>query len=247
MSLSQALSAKTYSSIRQQFNLREVHDADGGPYMTLVAPMSPAPVGEMRVWVGDRVQTMVYIGVVVPFIGLDSHMIFAFTPPDSAIPHFTLDSVKVETHYAFHVDLVPRVELAANLAYTNAVLQPLTADFAAIKQLEGLSSADVSPRQYSLMSPWMLAYRATEDCFRNIDPFVARYVNQWSQLVANGLPAEVQADLFTADLAERDLRNRAGIFHREVDPNWGQIDRLLGEEKANKMMSVLRGLVTVTG
>ena len=66
--------------------------------------MSPEPVGTVRLFSGGPIHKLVYIGLAVPMIGLDSHMVFAFTAPDSAVPHFTLDSVLAGPHFAFHLD-----------------------------------------------------------------------------------------------------------------------------------------------
>lgn len=57
----------------------------------LTSPMSPGPVGRIRIWRGSGpVVKVVTVALVVPPIGLDSHMIFAVTAPDSAVPHFTV-------------------------------------------------------------------------------------------------------------------------------------------------------------
>ena len=72
---------------------------------------------------------MVTSTIVVPPIQLDSHMMFAFTPSDSAVPHFTLDSVRAGDHHAFHLDLIPRLDLGAHLAYMDACFTPLTPTF----------------------------------------------------------------------------------------------------------------------
>ena len=55
--------------------------------------------------------------------------------------------------YAFHLDLIPRVDLGANLDYMNAVFNPLTGIFTEACAIEGLSPAEISPRQKALMSP----------------------------------------------------------------------------------------------
>ena len=70
-------------------------------------------------------------------------MIFAFTSPDSQIPHFTLDSVMMQEGFAFHLDLIPRVDLGANLDYIMDVFNPLDAVFAEANQIEGLTPAEI--------------------------------------------------------------------------------------------------------
>ncbi len=44
------------------------------------------------------------------------------------MPHFTLDSVLGQGSYAFHLDLIPRVELATHLTYVDWAHTPLTDD-----------------------------------------------------------------------------------------------------------------------
>lgn len=236
MSLAQTLSHKTLNAIVDRFGLQE----QGAPYLELRSPMSPAPVGQVRLFAGGPVHKMVYIGLTVPFIGLDSHMIFAFTAPDSPVPHFTLDSVLAGPHFAFHLDMLPRVDLGANLAYIDEVFQPLTAVFDTAKTIPGLTPAHLSPRQYAIMSPWMLAYRATEAAFAQIDDHVDRYLAHWFHIVTSGISPATLSSLDNHSFATRDQRNRAAIFNPQVDPVWAQIDRLLGAEVSQQLQALLR-------
>ncbi len=236
MSLAQILSNNTLSAIVNRFGLIE----QGAPHMVLVSPMSPAPVGQARVFAGGPVHKLITIDLSVPPIGLDSHMIFAFTAPDSPIPHFTLDSVLAGPHFAFHLDLIPRVDLGANLAYLDAAFHPLTPLFDAARQIEGLTPAHLSPRQYALMSPWMLAYRATEAAFARIETAVNDYLAHWFALAERGLPDDVLAATDLGDLPTRDRRNRAAIFNPDVDPVWAQVSRLVGPETAEKLRVLLK-------
>lgn len=235
MSLPAQLSLSTLQSIQSRFGLTEI----GAPRLSLTSPMAPAPVGALRVFTGTAVQKMVYIGLTVPPIGLDSHMIFAFTAPASPIPHFTLDAVLAGPYFAFHLDLIPRADLGANLAYLNAAFQPLTPIFEAAKGIEGLTPAQLSPRQYALMSPWMLAYRATEAAFAQIQAPVTAYLDHWARLVEHGLPAGATPAGTPADWAERDRANRAAIFDPSVDPVWHNVTRLVGAETAETLRQTL--------
>jgi len=236
MSLARTLSIGTLEKIVARFSLREV----GAPYMTLSNPAFPQPLGACRIFAGERVHKTVYIGLNFPPAGLDSHMIFAFTAPKSAVPHFTLDSVLAGPHFAFHLDLIPRADLGANLAYLNAAFQPLTAEFDAAKKIEGLTPAHLSPRQYAIMSPWMLAFRATETAFAQVEPHVNNYLEHWCQLVENGVNAELAFGGAESELAVHDQLNRNAIFNPEVDPVWAQIDRMLGAEVSETLRGVLR-------
>ena len=194
--------------------------------------MSPEPVGTVRIFQRrpGLVEKVVYVGLGVPAIGLDSHMVFAFTRGDSVVPHFTLDSVQGQGSYAFHLDLIPRAELATHLAYVDWAHTPLTATYDEVEARPGLSKAAIGPRQYAMMSPWMLVHRAEEDAFAGIEDAVRAYFDHWVALLASDVPAEVVAEVADTDLATRDLRNRANIFNPDVDKVWAQVARLVGDE-----------------
>lgn len=230
--LAHTLSHHALEKICQRYALQE----EGSPYLTLTSPAMPQPVGAARIWRGGPITKLVYIGLTVPFVKMDSHMFFAFTAPDSAVPHFTLDSVFAGEHFAFHCDLIPRVDLGAHLPYLDAAFHPLTPEFQAVQKIAGLSPAHLTPRQYAIMSPWMLAYRANEAAFAQIESSVNIYLNHWFSLLDQGVSAEATA----AQLAERDTRNRAIIFNPAVDPVWAQVDRLLGAETSAALRELLK-------
>jgi hypothetical protein len=235
VSLPKALAERTLNRILAR------HDGltESAP-QDLNSPMSPAPVGSLRVFHGSGpIAKVVYIGLVVPMIQLDSHMIFAFTPTGSAVPHFTLDSVYGGSYHAFHLDLIPRADLAAHLGYLDAAFHPLTPTYEAAAGIEGLSKAAISPRQHAIMSPWMLVHRATAEAFAAIEATVDTYQEHWSALVEKGLPDDVSAGLAGTDLAARDAAVRANIFSREVDPVWAQVSRLLGDETTDRLRGEL--------
>ncbi|MET8335843.1 hypothetical protein [Streptosporangium canum] len=232
MSLPAALSERTLDRLLTATGLSPSAHAE------LTSPMSPVPVGALRVFRppmsaradDTRPAKAVTVSLVVPAIGLDSHMIFAFTRPGSAVPHFTLDSVASADYHAMHLDLIPRVELATHLAYLDAVHLPLTPLLEAAWEIDGVSPAAVGPRQRAMMSPWMLVCRATEDAFEKLGPTVDAYLDHWLTLLGGGVPA---AD--DTDLAARDAVNRANLFSPDVDPVWHQVTRLLGADQTDRI------------
>ncbi|HEX2622791.1 MAG TPA: hypothetical protein VHL11_21680 [Phototrophicaceae bacterium] len=237
MTLARDLSHTTLARIQSHFGMTEI-TRNGGTYQPLISPGPFGQVGDLRIFQGDQISKMVYIGMTVTPIGLDSHMIFAFTPPGSAVPHFTLDSVmNGADNFAFHLDLIPRVDLGANLEYLLQVLHPLSGTFEEVGKIEGLTPARLGPLQYAIMSPWMLAYRASASAFEAITAPVNTYLDHWFKLVDEGL-----GDLpYDADyLAERDRKNRAAIFNPEVDRVWAQVDRLLGVQTSTFLRTTLQ-------
>lgn len=234
MALSKELCLNTLEKIRSRFEMQEI----GDPHIPLTSLAAPQPLGACRLFKGEKVQKMVYIGLTFPPAGLDSHMLFAFTPADSLLPHFTLDSVIAGPTFAFHLDLMPRVDLGANLAYMDEVFSPLTDAFTKAKEIEGLSAAHLSPRQLAIMSPWMLAHRATESAFRQIGETVNTYLEHWFGLVENGIKSKIEMGVDQASM--RDKLHRSILFDPEVDPVWAQVDRLVGEETSAKLRDILK-------
>ena len=242
-----SLPAKLYAGTLQRLvdtlGLQEVRAADGGPYLPLVSqlPMVQGNVGMVRVFSGGPLFRLVTCSLAVAPIQLDSHMLFAFTPGSSAIPHFTLDSVKAGEHFAFHLDLIPRLDLGANLAYRDEVFAPLTPAYESGAAIEGLSKAHLSPRQYAVMSPWMLANRASEDAFARIEATVQAYQQHWFSLLQTGVSAAALEDTTSAQLAARNLRNKRIIFDPDVDPVWQRITAMIGAEAVAAQRALLIG------
>jgi hypothetical protein len=241
-SLSQALWQKTLDRVIDRFGLEEVTAEDGGPHLpfTCQAPMYDGPIGQCRVFRGGPLFQLVTSTIVVPPIQLDSHMMFAFMPSDSPVPHFTLDSVRAGEHHAFHLDLIPRIDLGSNLAYMDECFTPLTEAHEKGEAIEGLSRAQLSPRQYAIMSPWMLANRATPEAFTAIEDSVNEYLDHWFGLVEKGISEEAVAGANREELVERDRRNKAIIFNEDVDKVWDQITPLVGREAVDAQIELLR-------
>ncbi|MFJ3666903.1 hypothetical protein ACIPSE_10655 [Streptomyces sp. NPDC090106] len=230
-----ALSARVLDRLVAATGVQEVPT----PWAVLTGQAFPGPVGAVRCFTGDGpVASVVHISLVVPPIGLDSHMVFAFGTADGPLPHFTLDAVRTGDAYAFHLDLVQRADLAPHAAYTDAAYGPLTESHEQAASIEGLTPAHVGPRQRALMSPWMLVHRADEAALTAIGPVTDAYLTHWLALAAD-FPADAAEDVKDTDLAERDGRVRALLFSREIDPVWAQVDRLLGADTTDALRTLL--------
>ena len=239
----------TAQSIVARLGLTERHGTDGGPLVTLTSEMAPGPVGELRLFERDGVCTLIYVGLTVEMIGLDSHMLYAFTPEDSPVPHFTLDSVQVgatpgaepPSHpLAFHIDLNPRVDPGVHPAYLEHCYVPLDDVRRSALEIEGLARANLDPLQWQVMSAWMMANRASLDAFSAIADTVAAYRDHWFDLVESGVPAEVIADVTAGMLVTRDRMSRDTIFNPDVDEVWGRVTQLVGQEQSDLVRNTLR-------
>jgi len=235
--------AGTLQRLIETLDLQEVQGEDGGAFLPLVSqlPMVQGEVGAVRVFSGGPLFRVVTCSLTVAPIQLDSHMLFAFTPGASAVPHFTLDSVKAGEHFAFHLDLIPRMDLGANLVYMDEVFGPLTEAYETGAAIEGRSRAHLSPRQYAIMSPWMLANRASEEAFTAIESTVQAYQDHWFSLLEKGVSAAATEGVCAQALAERNLRNKRIIFDPDVDPVWERITERIGAEAVAKQRALLIG------
>ncbi len=244
-SLPKALHDLALNRIVERYGLEEVKGEAGGAFLPLTcqAPFAQdAPIGHMRVFKGGPLFQVVTSSIVVPQIQLDSHMVFAFMPSNSAVPHYTVDSVCAGDHHAFHLDMIPRLDMGANLTYMDEVYDPLTEAHAAGNAIEGLSRAHLSPRQWAIMSPWMLANRATKEAFVEIEKTVVAYLEHWFELVDKGISAEATTNVSEADLVARDTRNKQIIFNPAVDPVWEKIGPLVGEEACRIQLETLKAV-----
>lgn len=232
----QKLNTEKLEQLTQRAGLEEVKGEDGRSFTVLTSQLDGKECGETRIFKGKgEIAKVVYHGLWVDQIGLDSHMIFAFTQPDSPVPHWTYDSVQNKPVYAFHLDLIPRVDVGAHLAYMDAIYGPVTDLFQKERENEGLSEAQLTPRQRSIMSQWMLAYRATEEAYPGIEPTVRGYLDHWFDLLDKGIGAEAEADIKGVDVAARDAANRAIIFNRDVDHVWNLVTPLIGHDVSELM------------
>lgn len=228
-----------------RFNMKEVHGEDGGAYHKVLFSRGGKEVGEQRIWLGNEgVFKIVYVGLVANPPGVDSHMMFAYTPADSPVPHFTVDSVHLAHmgHYSFHGEIMPRVDLGMNLEYIDHVYTPLDEANKAVYNTEGVAKTEeLKIRQWALMSPWMLAGRAASlEAFQSLDEHVATYREHWANLVENGIPDECLKNVDMSKLAERDRINREAAFNRDVDPVYNQLVPLMGIEEGDRQIQVMR-------
>lgn len=240
MILSLDLSEKILDHLVQATGATEVLAADGGPLM--VAPGTDTPAsGTMRLFRGGSIQKIVWTKLQVPSRGVTTCMIFAFADPASGLPHFTLDCADHgDESYAFHLDLMPRVELATHVPYMDEVFLPLTPFYETGRATEGMWATGTTPRQFAMMSPWMLVNFANEEAFRKIGDVVMDYANHWISVINTGLSPEVQATLADTDLTERDAGVRYNLFSPSIDPVWGRVDAMIGPEGSELIRSNLQ-------
>ena len=242
MTQAQQLAEKTLQSLIEWDSLEEIKTPGTDCFHPLVQAVSMAEIGKVRVFHGRKIKKMVNVALAIPPAGLDSHMIFAFTAPDSPIPHFTLDSVAAGPTLAYHLDLIPKVDLGADLVYLNTCYKPLIATYQEMDKMDGFTPAHLSPLQLAVMSPLMLAKRSTQEAFPKVAHAMEGYLAHWQGLfdLENMQPGSEEFAEY--DFAKRDARNREILFSPEIDPVWGQIEAFIGAESGSLMRRVLKNI-----
>jgi len=243
MSLPGDLVVGTLDRITAQTGVAEVEGEGGGPLLRLSGVGGGGRAGSVRLFEGGGLTRLVYCNLDLPQRDLDSHMLYGFGPADSGVPHFTVDAADARGVVAFHVDLMPRVDLATHGPYLDAIFSPLDDVFAEVAGDPAFAAARLTPKQRALMSPWMLANRLDRSDFGRTGVPVRRYVDWWLTLVANGVGPEIEAGLADTDLPTRDAAMRRTLFGGDVDPAWDMAAAAVGSEP----IQILRDLLVGSG
>ncbi len=215
-----------------RLGLTEILADDGGPWLTLGAA---APIGAARMFRGPGIGRLVHVGVDLPDGSMAAHMLIVHTEAGSAIPHLAIDLMRFPDSYGFFVDLLPRVDLCANLAYVDEVYAPLDGTFETLESTEGLVQVPMPPRMLAFYSPWMLHKFSCPDLGFLIET-IAPFVTQFEHLISTGLEASVPD---AADLAIRDQHHRDVLFDPTFDPVWQQVTPLLGADAVTTIRETL--------
>ncbi len=210
-----------------------------------IAPDSPAwsdlqrgaeTVGELRVYRGrGRVEKVVSSRFALAAPALDSHSVVVFTRPESPVPHFALDSVRVGARVHLYVDLLPKRDLSVSLAYLDLCYAALSDVHRELEQDLRFTPASAPLRQRALLSPWHALYTLDPADLDAAEAYVDRYVSHWAELLRGSAPELESAP----DLAARDALYRKTRYSRAVDPTWSALDRAIGRKTVDQILAAL--------
>lgn len=193
-------------------------------------------IGELRVYRGrGRVQKVVSSRYTLTTPLVDSHSVVVFTRPESAVPHFSLESVRLGCEVHLYVDLLPKRDLAVSLAYLDRCYAPLSAVVSELERDPRFRSVPVSLRHRALLSPWHVLSLHDPRDLGGAQNYVDRYVSHWASLLRSTAP-EFDS---SPELATRDIVFRKTLFSRTVDPSWALRDRTIGRETVDRILAAL--------
>lgn len=193
-------------------------------------------VGELRVYRGrGRVQKIVTSSFAIGSPAVEGQSVFVLTDPSSPVPHFVLDSLQTGSRVTFHLDLLPKRDLAVSLPYLDRCYVPLSEVRADLDADARFAAAQLSRRLRSLLSPWNVAHTVDVNDLAVAQAFVDRYVTHWASLL-RGDGKEFES---APEIAWRDVQHRQLLFRRGVDPLWDVLDGLLDRAAVDLMISAL--------
>ncbi|MDX1985690.1 MAG: hypothetical protein SFV17_03290 [Candidatus Obscuribacter sp.] len=194
----------------------------------------------VRVYRGEKIERLVHVQLNSRLLGLTSNMLYAFTPAESVLPHFTLDVVKRGGTYGLHCDLIPRTSVGTmQPAYFGDVYLPLLSLYLKTDNLPGLKRCRLRDQQRELMSPQLLCYMASrEDKYAQLEGPVAAYLEQWFKLLDTGVKYD-HAGLAPGASVENDRLHRSLIFSPSIDPVWMLVALLVGRKNEAKIRACL--------
>ena len=210
-----------------------------------IAPDSPAwrdllhgteTIGELRVYRGrGRVEKVVSSRFALATPSMDSHSVVVFTRPDSPVPHFGLDSVRLGARVHLYVDLLPKRDLSVSLAYLDRCYVPLTDVRRELDQDPRFMPSGASLRQRALLSPWHALCTLDPSDLDAAEDYVDRYISHWASLLRSNAP-ELES---SPELVARDALYRRTLYSRAVDPAWGMLDRAIGRSTVDEILGAL--------
>jgi hypothetical protein len=232
----QEMTDRVRDRLVERLGLTEV----GDPYEHLGRVSDGSPVGHVRVWTGDRVACLVDSRLTVPDLGIDSTMLHAFTRAGSTSPHLVSDLAGLPHGVNFHVDLVPRVDLASQPGYLDTVYPPLT-DARAAAYAVAEASVNIPLRLIAFASPWLVGVTVTPERLSEMEQTYLDYVDHFAELVEK-TPAVDGAP----DVAARDAVTRRAQFDAATDPVWDMLANLVGRASVDRLLALLHSGVPAT-
>ncbi len=224
---------RVLSHLSQRILLEEHVGAARGPWLS-VGGMG-ATRGHVHVHTATGLDKVVFL-TLEDGEQLDAAMLMAFGSSHTAQPHLVLDVARVARQYAVFVDLLPRVDLAVHPSYVREIYAPLDAVVDGLARHPQLVASPVPHSLRPYVSPWMTGFRCSTEHLQQLFEFVAPYVSGWLDLLMHGLPPVRHT---THELSRRDILHRENLFSAIADPVWDVLDTLIGEDNAQRVLSLL--------
>lgn len=216
----------------------------------LVSSLDHTDVGGVRTLLGPEVDKAVALDLTVADGDEPSALswFYAFARTTALVPHLAVEwsehgSTESDEgpRVGLLIDLLPRLDLAVNVAYVDEVYVPITEVLESGWEIDGVRAARIRRRRAICFSPWLFSVTAPLSEIDALQQVVDRCVDHWIAVTSGGVSAPV--DPVANDptkLVQHDRFHRNALFDEASDPRWDRIYRLLGPNDAAELRMTLR-------
>jgi hypothetical protein len=228
--------------IHAGLKLEERCAATGGAFLTLVNVDDGSNAGYLRLWAvtdASHADRLIHFRLHSPPV--DTHLLFLFGRPETAMPHFHAQVVQFGPDACvYNADLIPRLDPVAHPEHYKEVFGPVTKAYwkATTDRQNTCAAAPANPAIAAYLSPWSIAAgRPTSRAeLERVTPSILAYLDQCLLMSRSIRYAGASPDV----LRERDERHMQILHSDELDPRaWKGVYRVIGEEAGKKIRQIL--------
>jgi hypothetical protein len=215
----------------------------GGPFLSFRDVEDDSNAGYLRLWsMPDReakIDRLIHCRLCKPPV--DTHLLFIFGDPGSAVPHFHAQVVQFSPDACvYNADIIPRLDPVDHPEYFRAVYGPVTtAYWRATSDRQNICAlASANPAVTLYLSPWgITAGRpTTRDELLRVTPSILAYLDHCLSL-ARMLPYPAPA---AGLMRARDRRHLDLLHSEKTDPRaWKGVVRIVGADPAARIRDIL--------
>lgn len=228
----QSILRELYEEVTQQLT---VLPQSNQPLQTFSSP-DRTVIGSLLTFTGEELDWLVYSWFNAAQMRFSNMRLTLWLGPRIQVPHLAFE-FGTKPDLFFYIDYIPRVDLWADLNYTERYYEPLNATYLELRDNPHLSLF-VSKALYvrQMQSPTSLCFTcaATEDSLALIRQTSQAMCARWLTWVKQAVPVPLDRQ---APLAERDLQLRRTIAER--DPGNAVAVKIFGAELAERLIRSL--------
>ncbi len=205
------------------------------PFQNFMSPNGDV-TGSLLTFSGEKIDKLVYSWLNAAQAGFSTTRLTVWLNSKVQVPHLAFEFGAMPNLF-FYMDYIPRVDLWADLNYTELYYEPLNSTNLELRDNTNLS-VFVSKSLYvkQMQSPALLCFTGsgTEDSLALVRKTAHAMCSRWFAWVDQAKPVPVDAQLA---LAERDLRMRQ--VSAERDPGNAAVAKIFGAEFMNQLVHSL--------
>ncbi|MBD1875500.1 red chlorophyll catabolite reductase [Nodosilinea sp. FACHB-131] len=192
--------------------------------------------GSLLTFTGEELDWLVYSWFNAPQMKFGTTRLTLWLSPLIQVPHLAVE-FGTKPDLFFYIDYIPRVDLWADLSYSEHYYEPLDATYMTLRENPNLSlfvSKALYIRQLQSPTPLCFTCPATQDSVSLIEHTAREMCFRWLTWVKQAEPVSVGRQ---SALAKRDLLMRKTVAER--DPGNVVAKQIFGAELADQLICAL--------